>query len=63
MSEVTLEMVYQEIKNIKLTLEEFMEKSLVNVLPEEEIDSEEWNELKGIKESDEYVSVKRVKRD
>ena len=56
-------MVYQEIKNIKLTLEEFMEKSLVNVLPEEEIDSEEWNELKGIKESDEYVSVKRVKRD
>ena len=63
MSEVTLEMVYQEIKNIKLTLEEFMEKSLVNVLPEEEIDSEEWNELKGIKESDEYVSAKRVKRD
>ncbi|MFV2041343.1 MAG: hypothetical protein ACC644_05055 [Candidatus Hydrothermarchaeales archaeon] len=63
MSEVTLEMVYQEIKNIKLTLEEFMEKSLVNVLPEEKISVEEWDELNEIKEADEYVSIKRVKRD
>ncbi len=56
-------MVYQEIKNIKLTLEEFMEKSLVNVLPEEKISVEEWDELNEIKEADEYVSIKRVKRD
>ncbi|RMF89725.1 MAG: hypothetical protein D6733_05660 [Methanobacteriota archaeon] len=62
MAEVTLDMVYEEIKNLKASVEEFMEKSLNNLLPEEEISDEEWEELKEIKEEGEYLSIEKVKR-
>lgn len=62
MVEVTLDMVYEEIKNLKASVEEFMEKSLNNLLPEEEISDEEWEELKEIKEEGEYLSIEKVKR-
>jgi len=62
MSEVTLETIYREIKDIREILEEFMERTLINVLPEEEIDEKEWEELREIQEEDEYISLTEVRR-
>ena len=62
MGEVTLETIYREIMNIRGMLEEFMERTLINVLPEEEIDEKEWEELREIKEEGEYISLREVRR-
>lgn len=62
MGEITLEEIYKEVRSIKEMLEEFMEKSLINVLPEEEIDEKEWKELEEIREENEYLPLKEVKK-
>jgi len=62
---VTLEMVYREVKNIKEILEELAEKSLVNVLPEEEVSEQEWKELAEAEEEirkGEYVTLEEAEK-
>jgi len=51
MDEVTLEMVYKELQNMRRIMEEFMEKFLEHVLPEEELDEEEKRELEKVEEA------------
>ena len=62
---VTLEMVYKEVKNIRQMLEELAERTVVNVLPDEEISEEEWRELREAEEEirkGEYVTLKEAEK-
>ena len=62
---VTLEMVYREVRNIRKMLEELAEKSIVNVLPEEEVSEEEWRELGEAEEEikkGEYVTLEEAEK-
>ena len=62
MSGITLEEIYKEVRSIKEILEEFMERSLINVLPEEEIDDKEWKELEEIRRENKYMPLKKLKK-
>jgi hypothetical protein len=62
---VTLEMVYREVRNIREMLEELAEKSITNVLPEEEVSEQEWKELAEAEEEirkGEYVTLEEAKK-
>lgn len=57
---VTLDTLYEEIKSIRMLLEEIMERGLTNVLPEEELKEKEWQEVAEIEaevEKGEYVTL------
>ncbi|NWG09612.1 MAG: hypothetical protein HXX80_04815 [Nitrososphaerales archaeon] len=58
-------MVYKEVKNIREMLEELAEKTVINILPEEEIGEEEWRELGEAEEEirkGEYVTLEEAKK-
>ena len=60
-----MEMVYREVKAIRQMLEEFAEKALINVLPEEEVDEEELREIEEAEEEikrGEYVTLEEAKK-
>jgi len=62
---VTLEMVYREVRNVRELLEELAEKSLVNLLPEEEVSQGEWRELEeaeGEIRKGEYVTLEEAEK-
>ncbi len=62
---VTLEMVYREVRNIREILEELAEKSIVNVLLEEEVSEQEWKELEEAEEEirdGEYVTLEETEK-
>jgi len=62
---VTLKMVYREVKIIKQILEELAERSLVNVIPEEEISREEWRELQATEvelKKGEYIPLEEAEK-
>lgn len=62
---VTLEMVYREVRNIREVLEELAEKSVINVLPEEEVSEQEKRELEQAEEEirkGEYVELEEAER-
>ena len=61
MDEVTLEMVYKELQNMRRIMEEFMEKFLEHVLPEEELDEEEKRELEKVEKENIYIPLKKVR--
>ncbi|GIU72394.1 MAG: hypothetical protein KatS3mg003_1873 [Candidatus Nitrosocaldaceae archaeon] len=57
MSNITLEMIYEEIKSIKQLLEELAEKSIINIMPEESIDENELEEIEAIEKEGEYITL------
>jgi hypothetical protein len=62
---VTLEMVYREVRSVRALLEELAEKSLVNVLPEEEVSQKEWRELEEAEKEigkGEYVTLEEAEK-
>jgi len=68
MTQVSLDDVYTEMKKVNTRLES-IEKALETfmdmVLPEEEIDEDEWNEIDEIEseiERGEYISFEETKR-
>jgi len=68
MAQVTIDDVYTEVKKVNMRLES-IEKALETfmdmVLPEEEIDEDEWNEIDEIEsdiERGEYISLGELKR-
>ena len=61
MDEVTLEMVYKELQNMRRIMEEFMEKFLEHVLPEEELDEEEKRELEKVEKENIYIPLEKVR--
>jgi len=68
MAQVSLDDVYTEVKKVNMRLES-IEKALETfmdmVLPEEEIDEDEWNEIDEIEseiERGEYISLEELKR-
>jgi predicted DNA-binding protein YlxM (UPF0122 family) len=68
MAQVSLDDVYTEVKKVNMRLES-IEKALETfmdmVLPEEEIDEDEWNEIDEIEseiERGEYTSLEELKR-
>ena len=68
MAQVSLDDVYTEVKKVNMRLES-IEKALETfmdmVLPEEEIDEDEWKEIDEIEaeiERGEYISLEELKR-
>ena len=61
MDEVTLEMVYKELQNIRRIMEEFMEKFLEHVLPKEELDEKERREIEKVKKENIYIPLEKVR--
>ena len=68
MAQVSLDDVYTEVKKVNIRLES-IEKALETfmdmVLPEEEIDEDEWNEIDEIESEigrGEYISLEELKR-
>ena len=68
MTQVSLDDIYTEVKKVNTRLES-IEKALETfmdmVLPEEEIDENEWNEIDEIEseiERGEYISFEELKR-
>lgn len=62
---VTLEMIYEEVRSVRRMLEDLVEKAVVNVLPEEEVGDEEWEEIREVEsemERGEYVELEELKR-
>ena len=68
MAQVSIDDVYTEVKKVNMRLES-IEKALETfmdmILPEEEIDEDEWNEIDEIEsdiERGEYISLEELKR-
>ena len=61
MDEVTLEMVYKELQNMRRIMEEFMEKFLEHVLPKEELDEKERREIEKVKKENIYIPLEKVR--
>jgi len=60
---VTIEMVYKEISDLRRLLEEFVERLIEGSLPEEELSSEEMEEIdRSLEEirKGEYVTLKEL---
>ncbi|MCP8309075.1 MAG: hypothetical protein H3Z53_06050 [archaeon] len=62
---ITLKTIYKEVRNIREMLEELAEKTVINVLSEEEIGEEEWRELREAEEEirkGEYVTLEEAEK-
>jgi len=68
MSQVTIDDLYGEIKKVNLRLESIeraLETLLDTILPEEEIDKEEWREIQDIEaeiEGEKCLSLEEVRK-
>jgi len=68
MTQVSLDDIYTEVKKVNTRLESIvkaLETFMDMVLPEEEIDENEWNEIDEIEseiERGEYISFEELKR-
>ena len=68
MTQVSLDDIYTEVKKVNMRLESIvkaLETFMDMVLPEEEIDENEWNEIDEIEseiERGEYISFEELKR-
>jgi len=68
MAQVSLDDVYTEVKKVNTRLESIekaLETFMEMVLPEEEIDEDEWKEIAEIEseiERGEYISLEELKR-
>ncbi len=61
MDKVTLEMVYKELQNMRRIMEEFTEKFLEHVIPEEELNEKEKRELEKVKKENVYIPLEEVR--
>ena len=68
MAQVSIDDVYTEVKKVNMRLESIenaLETFMDMVLPEEEIDEDEWNEIDETEsdiERGEYISLEELKR-